>query len=386
MNTFKPWPKFDREEIDVVQSVLSSGKINQWTGHEVCDFEKEYASYLGVKHAIALANGSVALDLALIVLNIGIGDEVIVTPRSFVASASCIALRGAVPVFADVDSNTQNITLESVQKVFTNKTKAIIAVHLAGWPCELDKLREFCDAKKIYLIEDCAQAHGAKFKGKPVGSFGHVSAFSFCQDKIITTGGEGGLLATNDDLIWEKAWSFKDHGKDYNKMFSSDKPSGFNWVVKEYGTNYRMMEIQAAIGRIQLKKLDSWIDRRRSFAKIYNRGFSKCSLLRTTFVPADYYHAYYKYYVFIKPELLQDGWSRDRIIDELNAKGIPCWTGSCPEIYLEKPFRKYCGERLPVAKLLGETSIMFFLHPTLCENDINYIVEQSTEVVNKASK
>lgn len=384
-DSFPPWPYFSEDAIEAVARVLRSGKINQWTGEEVCSFEKEYAKYIGVDYAIALANGSVALDLALIALGIGQGDEVIVTPRSFVASASCIVLRGATPIFADVDPVSQNITIESVKKVMSGKTKAVIAVHLAGWPCELEGLRQFCDEKDIYLIEDCAQAHGATYNGKPVGSFGHISAFSFCQDKIISTGGEGGLLVTNDRSLWEKAWSYKDHGKEYDLMFNRPKKNGFNWVVGSFGTNYRMTEMQAAIGRIQLKKLNLWVEARRRNASVLTEFFLKHSGFRVTIAPPHIHHAYYKYYVFVRPEQLKVGWDRDRIISSINEHGIPCHVGSCSEVYLEKAFdtdnlRPLC--RLPVAKELGETSLMFQVHPTLTVNDMAYMCDAISKIMD----
>ena len=249
-----PWPAFEQDEINAVLNVLESGKVNQWTGTEVVSFEKEFAQYLGVRHAIALANGSVALDVAFSVLGIGPGDEVIVTPRSFVASASCIVLRGATPVFVDVDRDSQNITVEAVESAISPRTKAVIAVHLAGWACEMEALKTLCSRKGVYLIEDCAQAHGARLGGKPAGSFGDFAAFSFCQDKIMTTGGEGGMLVTDDEDLWRRAWSLKDHGKDYDAVFYDEHPDGFRWLVKSFGTNYRMTEMQAAIGRVQLRK------------------------------------------------------------------------------------------------------------------------------------
>ncbi|MFH1654787.1 MAG: DegT/DnrJ/EryC1/StrS aminotransferase family protein [Pseudomonadota bacterium] len=386
INNIKNWPNFDEDEINKVVEVLRSGKINQWTGQEVTQFENEYSAYLGVEHAIALANGSVALDLALAVLGIGPGDEIIVTPRSFVASASCIALRGAIPIFVDVDQDTQNITLDSVKKAVTASTKVIIAVHLAGWPCELEELRQFCDDNHLFLVEDCAQAHGARYNGKPVGSFGDISVFSFCQDKIITTGGEGGLLVTSNKMIWEKAWSYKDHGKDYGRIFNKPNEVGFQWVVESFGTNYRLTEVQAAIGRIQLRKLSSWVDKRRKFAQMLNDAFCDSPVFRVT-IPSDkYFHAYYRYYVFVRPENLKQSWSRNRIIKELVEVGIPCNSGSCPEVYMEAPFKRFCKERLAIAKELGETSIALLVHPTLEEDDINCVIGIVKDILNNATK
>jgi dTDP-4-amino-4,6-dideoxygalactose transaminase len=387
VNKYKtaPWPYFSKDEISAVNKVLRSGKVNQWTGHEVFSLEKEYADSLGVKYAIALFNGSVALDMALMALGIGAGDDVIVPGRSFVASASCVALKGARPVFCDIDRESQNITVKEIEKVFTKKTKAIIAVHLAGWPCELEELRNFCDRKGVFLIEDCAQAHGAKYKGRPVGSFGDVSCFSFCQDKIISTGGEGGLLVTNDKKIWQKVWSFKDHGRDYKTMFNKKGDNSFVWAVSSFGSNYRMTEMQAAIGRIALVKLGKWVNKRRELANILNKGFKKLPQLRVTMPSDREYHSYYKYYVFVNKDRLRKGLSRDKIVRSLNKRGIPCGTGICPEIYLEKAFRDYSNglkmPRLPVARELGETSIMFQVHPTLKKSNMYQIVESMGKIL-----
>ncbi len=389
---FSPWPSFQQDEIRAVLDVLRSGKVNQWTGSEVRTFEDEFAQYLGVNHAIALANGSLALDLALIIFEIGPGDEVIVTPRTFVASASCITLRGAVPVFADIDPVSQNISVESIKKCISSRTKAVIAVHLAGWPCELDKLRELCDEKGLFLIEDCAQAHGARYNGRPVGSFGDFAAFSFCQDKIMTTGGEGGMLVTSNEELWRRAWSYKDHGKDYDAVFHDEHPPGFRWLVKSFGTNYRMTEMQAAIGRIQLRKLDAWVEKRRHLASILTEGFKQFEALRVTCPPEHVYHSYYKYYVFVKPERLGKDWSRDKILMSVGERGIPCGTGICPEVYMEKAFDNYewrtCDgdkKRLEVSKQLGENSMMFLVHPTLEESDMHYIVEQMACIMKKVT-
>jgi dTDP-4-amino-4,6-dideoxygalactose transaminase len=387
-NEFAPWPCFSEDEIAAVTRVLRSGKVNQWTGQEVFSFEAEYARALGVKYAVALANGSVALDIALLALDIGPGDEVIVPSRSFVASASCVALRKAIPVFADVDRESQNVTVGTIEEVFTRRTKAVIAVHLAGWPCELDAIRKFCDKRGIYLIEDCAQSHGAKYKEKPAGSFGDVACFSFCQDKIISTGGEGGLLVTNSEKIWQKAWRFKDHGRNYQKMLSQKDTGDFIWTVEDFGTNYRMTEMQAAIGRSMLAKLDEWVCKRRELSGILTQGFSNLEQLRVTIPSPAIYHAYYKYYVFVKPQALATGWNRDRIVRALIRKGVPCGTGVCPEIYLEKAFVKYrhsrngtIQPRLPVARELGETSIMFQVHPSLREANMHRIIEEMDKVI-----
>lgn len=375
---FQGWPLFEQDEVQAVTEVLQSGKVNYWTGEEARLFEREYAEYLGVQHAIALHNGTLALELALYAFGIGAGDEVITTARTFIASASAAVMRGCVPVIADIDPVSQNITAETVRPLVTERTRAIIAVHLAGWPCDMDSIMELARQHNLIVIEDCAQAHGAFYKGRPVGSIGHAGAFSFCQDKIMTTGGEGGLLALNDTKVWKKAWAYKDHGKSYDAVYHREHAPGFRWLHESFGTNWRMLEVQAAIGRSQLRKLPDWIERRRANADILTNRLSKHEALRVTIPDSDFYHSYYKYYVFVRPERLSEGWDRDRVMNAISGQGVPCFSGSCSEIYLEKAFTDagYGPEsRLPVAQELGETSLMFLVHPTLSELDMHRMAD-----------
>lgn len=373
LSPFPPWPHFDEEEIAAVTAVLRSGRVNRWTGEENILFEEEFAAFAGCRYAIAVANGTVALELALLALNIGPGDEVIVSSRTFIASASCVIMRGATPVVADIDPLSQNLSIATVQPLLTPRTRAIIAVHLAGWPCDMDPLLELAHSRGIKVIEDCAQAQGASYKGRPVGSLGDVAAFSFCQDKIMTTGGEGGMLTTNDPEIWRKAWSYKDHGKDYDTVFCGEGEKGFRWLHHSFGTNWRMTEMQAAIGRIALRKVPAWIRTRRQHAALLNGILRKVAGLRISEPPAEIFHAYYKYYLFVEPEILPEFMSRDRIMSATTDAGVPCFTGSCSEIYREKAFIKagLCPcKRLPVARRLGETSLMLLVHPTLTPDHI----------------
>ncbi|MBK5275234.1 MAG: DegT/DnrJ/EryC1/StrS family aminotransferase [Desulfuromonadales bacterium] len=385
---FAPWPYFDLDEIEAAAAPLCSGKVNYWTGTEGREFEKEFASFTGCKHAIALTNGTVALELALYALGVGFGDEVIVTCRTFIASASCIVMRGATPVFADVDSVSQNITADTIRPHITSRTKAIICVHLAGWPCDMDPILDLAREYGIKVIEDCAQAHGAAYKGRPVGSLGDVAAFSFCQDKIMTTGGEGGMLTTNDEQLWRKAWEFKDHGKSYDAVYNCQHPLGFSWLHESFGTNWRITEMQSAIGRVQLLKLPEWTRKRQYHASILSDVLSLIPALRVTSFPPEIAHAYYKYYTFIRPDFLKVDWNRDRIIDAVIAEGIPCFSGSCSEIYQEKAFINaglHPTRRLPVARVLGETSLMFLVHPTLSSNDMNDMSRAITKVMHHAA-
>ena len=396
LNTdFSPWPSFSEEEADKIKKILLSNKVNYWTGNECKEFEKEFALYYESKYAIALSNGTVALDLALNALNIGEGDEVIVTSRTFLASVSSIVNSGAIPIFADICLNSQNIRSSKVRELITSKTKAILCVHLGGWPCEMDNIIDIANKNNLFVIEDCAQAHGARYKGKSVGSFGHISCWSFCQDKIMTTGGEGGMVTTDDESLWKKMWAYKDHGKSYDAVYNRKHPPGFRWLHESFGTNFRMTEIQGAIGRIQLKKMPEWTERRNSNQ---NKIWETCKLLAGLRVPEfnskswKYYdegnvHGAYKCYVFVEDEFLNDGWSRDRIIDELSYLGVPCFGGSCSEVYLEKAFdgKEYKPkERLVNAKELGDTTLMFLVHPTLTSKEINLTCKAITSVMTMA--
>lgn len=383
-----PWPFFSQVEIDAALAPLVSGKVNYWTGQEGREFEKEFATHAGCAHSIALANGTVALELALHALGIGPGDEVITTSRTFIASASSIVMRGATPVIVDVDSDSQNITGETIRPHITHQTKAIIAVHLAGWPCDMDPILALAADHGLKVIEDCAQAHGATYKGRPVGSMGDAAAFSFCQDKIMTTGGEGGMLTTSDRDLWERAWAFKDHGKSYNAVYNREHPPGFRWLHESFGTNWLMTEMQAAIGRVQLGKLPEWTRLRQRNAAILNETFSRIPALRVTIPAPETGHAYYKYYAFVRPERLKDGWNRDRIMNAITAEGIPCFSGSCSEIYRERAFVDTglgLSERLPVAWKLADTSLMLLVHPTLSEQDMEDACRAVEKVFSQAS-
>lgn len=383
-----PWPYFSEDEIAAVTAVLKSGKVNYWTGEEGRLFEKEFAGFTGCKYAVAVANGTVALELALHALGIGVGDDVITTSRTYIASASCAVMCGARPVMADVDPVSQNVTAETLRAALTPKTKAIIAVHLAGWPCDMDPIMELANKHGLKVIEDCAQASGATYKDRSVGSLGHVAAFSFCQDKIMTLGGEGGMLTTNDQEIWERAWAFKDHGKSYDVVYAQKNLPGFRWVHESFGTNWRLTEMQAAIGRIQLRKLPGWINRRRQNAKILTDCFEGIPAFRVIVPPPGIGHAYYKYYVFVRPERLGSGWSRARIVEEIKKEGVACFFGTCAEIYLEKAFEKAglgLTQRLPVAKELGETGLMFLVHPTLTSEHMLCACAVVEKVMSRAS-
>lgn len=390
LNTpFSPWPSFTIEEADAVRDVVLSNRVNYWTGNQCRDFEREFAAWSGAEHAIALMNGTVALDVALWALGVGKGDEVIVTSRTFLASASSIVNAGAVPVFADVDADSQNITAASIQAVLTPKTRAIICVHLAGWPCDMDPIMQLAHQHDLFVIEDCAQAHGALYKGKPVGTIGHVGAWSFCQDKIMTTGGEGGMVTTNDTALWKKMWAIKDHGKSWDAVYEREHAPGFRWLHESFGTNWRMTEMQAVIGRIQTQRMPQWNTQRLANAQQIWDAARAVRGLRVPVVPADIHHAAYKCYVFVAPDQLKPDWNRDRIMAAILERGVPCYSGSCSEVYLEKAFdgTDFRPENaLPVARELGETSLMFLVHPTLTAAEIQKTCDVLVEVMALASQ
>ncbi|CAE6881296.1 Belongs to the DegT DnrJ EryC1 family [Vibrio sp. B1FIG11] len=390
LNTpFSPWPSFTQEEADAVSRVLLSNKVNYWTGNECREFEKEFAAWAGCEYAIALGNGTLALDVALKALGVGEGDEVITTPRTFLASASSIVTSGAAPVFADVDLNSQAITAESIQAVLTPKTKAVIVVHLAGMPAEMDAIMALSQQHGFYVIEDCAQAHGAKYKGRSVGTIGHIGAWSFCQDKIMTTGGEGGMVTTNDKTLWSTMWSYKDHGKSFDAIYNREHPPGFRWLHESFGTNWRMTELQAVIGRIQLSRMPAWTEQRQANAAQIDEAVADLSVVRRVEVPEYSEHAEYKHYLFVEPQNLAEGWTRDRIVETIVERGVPAYQGSCSEVYLEKAFDNTPWrpeQRLSNAMALGETSLMFLVHPTLTAEEVSKTAQVIREVLLEAQR
>ncbi|MEK2687643.1 DegT/DnrJ/EryC1/StrS family aminotransferase [Bdellovibrio sp. GT3] len=383
-----PWPYYDKDEVDKVASILASGKVNYWTGNETKLFETEFAAFHGMKHGIALANGTLALELALIGYGIGVGDEVITTCRTFIASASCVVRVGATPVLVDVDPKSQNLLPSEIEKSITPRTKAIIAVHLAGWPCDMEAILFIAKKYNLKVIEDCAQSHGAKYKGNYAGSYGDMSAFSFCQDKIMSTTGEGGMLLLNDTELYEKLWAFKDHGKSYDAVFRRSHPPGFRWLHESFGTNWRMTEIQGAVGRIQLRKLNDWILKRRLLADAISAGIVNVPGLVVHRPDDTIYHSYYKFYAMVDSERLNQGWNRDRIMAAINAEGVPCYSGSCSEIYLERAFKDAGlgpSGRFVNAQRMGDDSLMFLVHPTLDSEYANDLVDAITKVMKVAA-
>lgn len=390
-----PWPSFTQEEADAVAAVLLSNRVNYWTGEECRSFEREFATWSGSAHAIAVANGTLALDLALNGLRIGsvnggdATDEVIVTPRTFIASVSCVVNAGAVPVFVDVDRDSGNICAATISERITKRTRAIIPVHLAGWPCDMTEIMAIARERGLMVIEDCAQAHGAAIGKRSVGSIGHVGAWSFCQDKIMTTGGEGGMVTTNDKALGSRMWSYKDHGKSWEAVYERQHAPGFRWVHESIGTNWRMLEMQAAIGRIQLARMAAWTKRRTEIAtSLANTLEQFPQAIRVPRPSVGVHHAYYRLYSYIRPQGLRGGWTRDRVVEALVKSGVQVFHGTCPEVYREKAFDNLGFRpvhRLPIAQELGETSLMFLTHPTMKETELTGACEAIGRVLSEAA-
>ena len=384
------------KQINNVSKILKKNKTNYWTGLEGKNFEREFSNYHNTKYSVAVSNGSIALEIALKALNLKKTDTVLVTPRSFIISASCVLNLGLKPIFADVDDNG-NLSIEGIKEAYNKNVKAIILVHLNGLSCDLDPILKFVKKNKIYLIEDCSQAHGAVYKNKKVGSFGDISTWSFCQDKIISTGGEGGMISTNNKNLWLKIWSLKDHGKNYQSVFDKKHKTGFRWLHDDLGSNYRMTEMQAVIGREQLKSLDRQIKKRNIIANLYLNGLKNfyqndiikkpdfkcetCPLKQTVKKCNKCKHAFYRLNLFVNQKKI----NQTKLIEKINKNKIECNMGSCPEIYREKIFKKlklYPKKRLQNAKLLGETSIMFPINPN---KEIKKI-KQEIKVIGKIFK
>lgn len=381
------WPRHEEDEIAAVVDVLRSGRVNALQhGERVRAFEQAFARRCAMPHAIAMANGTVTLEIALRALGIGAGDEVIVTPRSFVASAASVVAVGARPVFADVDPMTQGLTVETVRDVLSARTRAIMPVHLGGWPSDVERLAAFAGAHGLKLIEDCAQAHGASLNGRPVGSFGDAASFSFCTDKIMSTGGEGGMLVLRDADVHARAWSLKDHGK----RLEPKQPPGiaFRWIHDGFGTNARMTEMQAAIGLVQLGKLDGWLAARQANAMALAAALQDLAALRVPLPGPEVGHAWYKFGAFVRPQMLKPGATRNSLLAAARLEELPCASGTCPEIYRERSFVD-AGlaptRRFPVARLLGATSIMLPIDHTLGVDEVSDVGRRLAAIVRAAS-
>ncbi len=370
------WPNFGASERDAVLRALDSGHLTYWSGNEGRHLEAEFASACGRTHAIAVANGTLALELALRAFGVGPGDEVVVPARTFIATASSVVAVGAVPVIADVDPHSGTLTAETTLPALSARTRAVIPVHLGGWPVAMEPLMRLARERDLIVIEDCAQALGGSLLSGPIGSGeSHAATFSFCGDKIVPAG-EGGMLVLDDEGAFERAWSYKDHGKSMQALEPAPVPGGqaFRWLVEEFGSNWRMPELSAALVRAGLAQLPIWHERRRENAHRLAAALTDTPGIRVPLPETGFEHAFYRLYAYLEPAALGAGWDRDRVVAAITAEGTPCQYGTCGEIYREQAFVRAGlapAERLPGAASLHETAIAFFVHPTLEASDID---------------
>jgi dTDP-4-amino-4,6-dideoxygalactose transaminase len=381
------WPQFGDDEVDAAREVLGSGRVNYWTGDQGRRFEEEFAAWSGAAYAVALANGTVALELALRALDIGAGHEVIVPAATFIASASAVVAVGAVPVVVDVDQTSLTITPATVAPAITSRTAAVVVVHLAGWPADTAGLVALARRHGLAVVEDCAQAHGARRDGRSVGTIGDIAAWSFCQDKIMTTAGEGGAVTTDDPELWRRIWERRDHGKSWDAVHARHAP-GFRWLHHSFGTNARLSEVQSAVGRRQLVKLPGWVERRRHHADALRSGLAPFPALDLPDPPRGTEHAFYRFWARVRAERLAPGWDRDRVLAAVLAEGLPASAGGCTDIHRERAFRA-CGRAhgdLPVAAELGRTALVLLVHPTLTDDDVADVVSAVGKVLEVATR
>jgi len=382
------WPNYTDQEINKVIKVLKSGNVNYLSNNEGRKFEKEFSKLFGSKYSIALSNGTNALELSLMAINLNTDDEVIVTSKSFIASASAVVAMGGKPIFSDIDINSQNISSNFVEKLMTKQTRALICVHLGGWPCNVVELLRLCRKYGIKLIEDCSQAHGAKFKNRYVGTFGDFGTWSFCNDKIISTGGEGGMITTNSYKNYKLLWSLKDHGKNKEKYYLTNKNNAFKFVHDKFGTNYRLTEMQSAIGRVQLKTLKARLKIRNRNANRYMKNLSKLKVLIIPNIPKEINHSFYRLYLRFNFKYIKKGWSKNRILYNLNKQGFLCSEGSCSEIYRENCFINSIyrvKKRLPNARILSLTSFALLVDHTISINQIDINSKIAINFLNEIS-
>jgi len=397
-SAYHTWPHYTQSEAEIIKQVLLSNKVNYWTGTETRKFEIEFKHTIRCRYTIAVSNHDAAFDLALLGLDIQSGDEVILSPLTDFYSINSLVAIGATPIFADVCPQTNNITHETVAEVISAQTKAVVCLHYAGLPCDMDPILDLAFSKNLSVVEDCSQALGAQYKGHPVGSLGDISYFSFSDDAIVTTAGEGGMVATNKFQFWDRMRAHKDGGKSFDKM-TYLMPINDKLVHDRFGTNLRMTELQGAIGRLQLKNIKRWNVKRNAYLTSI---WKTVSAIDGLFAPLDSHssnvlagdlqdqiiHGGYKCIVLVDPLTLNPGWDRDAIVEELQELGVPCYSAKYEEVYHQtavKEARLCPAEILHGAQYFSEHGILFDVHPALSIKDVDKICRDIKAIMQYAS-
>ena len=373
------WPKFTDKEINLVKKILKSGKINQWTGNYNKLFSNAFKKSVRQKYAIPICNGSLALDLAVRSLNLKPFSQILVTSRSFVATAKCITNNHHHPIFLDESSEYSGICLKDLKKKFNKKVKAIICAHIGGYPNKIDEIKSFAKEKNIFLIEDCSQSHGGNYKNKPLGSFSDISVWSFCQDKIISTGGEGGMITTNNKKIYEYCNQFKDHGKNFNKMNNKKYKYSFKYLHDFNGTNLRLTEIQCAMGLIQLSNLKKNLITRRKFVKELLLVLQNYKYIKIMPYSKINDCSWYRLYFTINFKKIKK--TREEVLALLNSNRITSNSGTCCELYKEKIFKNFKTTEKKYCNYLAKNSIALVIHPFLNKKEIIFFKKKIIKVL-----
>ncbi len=409
-NKLQGWPQFDENAIKAVEAVLRSGKVNYWTGKRGMEFEKQFAEWQGSRYAISVATGTAALHVALTSLGIGPGDEVIVPSYTFIASSFSIVQAGAIPRFADVNLEDHCLSVESAEKLVTKRTKAIMPVHLYGNVCDMGQILAFAKRHNLYVIEDNAEAFGGAYKGKKTGTLGHMAGCSFCQNKTFTTGGEGGMVTTDDEELAWKARSFRDHGYDVKQRLSLlELEQKLPYIHNMVGWNYRMTEMQSAIGLAELARMDTWnMPRRRRNAQILVNALKTSR--RIEHFPVDTPERQNGWYVLaFSLEVENMKCDLKQFVAAVAAEGAPVWKVFWPQCHTERAFQEhhafgrtgfpfksgeyadpasvdYSNVEVPHARWHETHTFTCFAYPTYTESDMEQIANAILKVIKAFEK
>ena len=365
----------NEEDIQAVIETLRSDYLT--TGPKIQEFERKVAGYCGARYAVAVSNGTAALHIACMAAGIGAGDQVITTPVTFVASANCVLYCGGTPVFADIDPKTYNIDPEDIRRKITDKTKAIVAVHFTGQPCEMDEIRRIAEEYNLIVIEDAAHALGADYKGKKIGSISDMTTLSFHPVKHITTA-EGGMVLTDNEELYRKLWLARTHGitRDTALMESGRADEPWYYEQISLGYNYRITDVQCALGISQMNRLDEFVEKRRRLVQRYNEAFQDVSGIITPYQKEGCHNSYHLYVIQITEE------SRKEVFQALRSAGIGVNVHYIP-VYTQPYYRShgYADVCCPNAEQYYQRAVSLPLYPELTDEEQDYVIERVLQCV-----